>query len=479
MLSEHGLQAAAIVILACGLLPSASVSAAPSLNKDLTNHQMVRVNLDLDECHMSEPTYLRALPSRSANRRKPDNHAGAPRVAVVGAANPAAVYCTALGYEYRTVTADDGSQCGVCVFSDDDQCSAWEFLQGKRGQEHSYCARLGYQTTVRSDGKNGFSPEYAVCTGPSGEDIGTLTALFDLHRKCTSGGSEAPLSPWTGEHRRIHYGDPNGAPRDPASFDWRDYDSGDWTTPVKDQGLCASCWAHAALGALEATHDIRSGNPELNLDLSEEYLVSDCFPPYDCCSNGFSYNALDFIREHGVVSESCMGYVSDDCDDDGEGCDQVPYNCSDALCDDKCPDWEQTLQFTDEVDFNFPDPDTIKQLLIETGPIGAAMVFGALGEFVEQGDSTWVYVCDGSNANHEVIIVGYNDPGQYWIVKNSYGTDWNNGGYFNVAYGSCGIDGGPYSILTTNDISDSDGDTIGDLYDNCPSTYNPDQVDCG
>jgi putative hemolysin len=399
-----------------------------------------------------------------------------PKRVGIGTANPAAVYCTALGYEYRTVTADDGSRCGVCVFSEDDQCPAWEFLQGKCGQEYSYCARLGYRTTVRSDGKNGYSPEYAVCTGPNGQEIGTLTVLFDLYRKSASGRSDALHLTQAAEHHRTYYGDPNGLPGTPTSFDWRGHNGGDWTTPVKDQGLCASCWAFAALGALEATHNIRSGDPELNLDLSEEYLVSDCYPPLTCHSGGASYHALDFIMEHGVVSESCMEYASADCNSDCEGCDAMPDYCSGSLCDDKCPEWEQTLQFTDSWDIFAPDPDTIKQLLIETGPIGAGMVFGTHGEFVHQGDSTWVYVCDGGYANHEVVIVGYNDPGQYWIVKNSYGTDWNDDGYFNVAYGSC-IEGALYSIITTNDLVDSDGDTIGDLYDNCPGTYNPSQVD--
>jgi C1A family cysteine protease len=35
---------------------------------------------------------------------------------------------------------------------------------------------------------------------------------------------------------------------------------------------------------------------------------------------------------------------------------------------------------------------------------------------------------------HAVLIVGYNDDEQYFIVKNSWGTDWGEDGYFRIAY---------------------------------------------
>ncbi len=35
---------------------------------------------------------------------------------------------------------------------------------------------------------------------------------------------------------------------------------------------------------------------------------------------------------------------------------------------------------------------------------------------------------------HAIIIVGYNNSGQYFIVKNSWGTGWGEQGYFRIAY---------------------------------------------
>ncbi len=51
-----------------------------------------------------------------------------------GIANPAAVYCVEQGYRLETRTAEDGSQYGVCVFSDGSECGDWAFYRGECGK---------------------------------------------------------------------------------------------------------------------------------------------------------------------------------------------------------------------------------------------------------------------------------------------------------------------------------------------------------
>lgn len=47
--------------------------------------------------------------------------------------------------------------------------------------------------------------------------------------------------------------------------------------------------------------------------------------------------------------------------------------------------------------------------------------------------------------NHGVLIIGYgveDDGKEYWIVKNSYGPEWGQGGYIHMARNAnnhCGI----------------------------------------
>ena len=77
---------------------------------------------------------------------------------MIGMANPAAVYCSELGFEYEIVNTLDGQK-GVCKFSDGSQCDGWDFLIGRCGQEFSYCLQNGYNLATFSDGNNPFSQE--------------------------------------------------------------------------------------------------------------------------------------------------------------------------------------------------------------------------------------------------------------------------------------------------------------------------------
>lgn len=46
-------------------------------------------------------------------------------------ANPAAVYCKEQGYDYQIITNPDGSQSGVCVFTDGSECDGQLYYTGE------------------------------------------------------------------------------------------------------------------------------------------------------------------------------------------------------------------------------------------------------------------------------------------------------------------------------------------------------------
>jgi len=361
-----------------------------------------------------------------------------------GTANPAAIYCSELGYEYKTVDTAEGKN-GICRFPDNSECDEWEFLAGKCGQEYSYCSKQGYGLITKSDGKDPFSQEYAVCTYRGGE-IGTVTNLFSLSEKAVTGsvstnGSESNKS-----------GDNLASDLEaPSSFDWRNSGGQNWITPVKNQNPCGSCWAFSAIGVTEALYNIYTGNPNLDLDLSEQFLVSDCFTGGTCCG-GWHNEALGYIRDNGIPDEACFPYVDSGCHCTDGTCDAPPApswcnyrtggQCSDATCSDRCADWQKRLTKIDSyAQIPADNLATMKERIVSYGPLSVAMGIGT--NFGGYFDANNVYRCtDDTGVNHAVVIVGYNDTGSYWIVKNSWGATWgpNGDGFFRVGYTECDIE---------------------------------------
>ena len=50
---------------------------------------------------------------------------------MAGLPNPASVYCEQQGYTLEIRTASDGSQSGVCIFTDGSECDEWAYFRGK------------------------------------------------------------------------------------------------------------------------------------------------------------------------------------------------------------------------------------------------------------------------------------------------------------------------------------------------------------
>ncbi len=78
----------------------------------------------------------------------------------VGLANPASVYCSALGY------AALGSD---CKFPDGTTCEQWAFYRGECGQAHSFCNLHGGSVANKTEDMGGWTASYAQCTLPGGK----------------------------------------------------------------------------------------------------------------------------------------------------------------------------------------------------------------------------------------------------------------------------------------------------------------------
>jgi C1A family cysteine protease len=190
----------------------------------------------------------------------------------------------------------------------------------------------------------------------------------------------------------------------PNKFDWRDTDGSNqndinenWMTPVQNQGNCGSCWAFSAVGTYEANYKIHSKDPTLEIDLSEQQLTSNsggCCAFCGDCGGGLSSWAFKYIKEKGIVTESCF-----------------PYTASTSECN-LCTDnnaKRYTLTNYERVPGDF---QSIKRALICKGVLSV-------------GSNNW---------GHAIVLVGYDDEAQTWIIKNSWSKWWGSGGYGKINY---------------------------------------------
>jgi hypothetical protein len=215
------------------------------------------------------------------------------------------------------------------------------------------------------------------------------------------------------------------APSYPPSFDWRDRNSQDWMSQIRDQGNCGSCVAFGVVATIEAQWNILQNNAGIDLDLSEAHLF---FCGGSCgCSTGWTVSpALTYAQEHGVSTESCFPYQDHD------------MECT--LCNGwaekayRVKKWREIAGVAER-----------KNLISSHGPLVGCM--DVYDDFRGYESGVYQHTTGDKLGGHCICIVGYDDNQGCWICKNSWGTDWGETGgvsaqhgWFRIAYGECGID---------------------------------------
>lgn len=215
----------------------------------------------------------------------------------------------------------------------------------------------------------------------------------------------------------------------PPSLDWR-ANGGYFVTPVRDQGNCGSCWAFATTGALESYILIKDGRPGINEDRAEEILLScPISPQAGSCAGGYISTASDYIRDTGLPPESDFPYTESSGDDSCGNASTGWRNYTSRI-----PAWLYVNTTSVSI-------DAIRNALNTHGPL--VTTFDVYYDFYYYTGGIYKYTSGKYQGGHAVLIVGYRDDplvdgGGYFIVKNSWGLDWGEDGYFNIAYSQIG-----------------------------------------
>ncbi|KAF5738224.1 cysteine proteinase RD21a-like [Tripterygium wilfordii] len=206
----------------------------------------------------------------------------------------------------------------------------------------------------------------------------------------------------------------------PESVDWREEGA---VGPIKDQGTCGSCWAFSTIAAVEAINKIATGDL---ISLSEQELVDCDRTENQGCNGGLMDYAFRFIMDNGGI----------DTDQD------YPYQGSNGRCD---PVRKNAKVVSIDGYEDVPQSDEKSlQKAVAHQPVSVAIEAGGRAFQLYQ-SGVFTGEC-GSALDHGVVIVGYGteDGVDYWIVRNSWSTNWGESGYIRIQRnvgdtGKCGI----------------------------------------
>merc|ERR1711915_58398 len=207
-------------------------------------------------------------------------------------------------------------------------------------------------------------------------------------------------------------------------------DSVDWRTkgvvqPTKDQGKCqGGGYAFAAAGAIESYYALETGK----LPSFSEQQILDCSESAGNkgCEGGMMMDAYDYLKDAGgIQGESAYPYTGQVGD-----CKFHKENATAAVSGYKM--------------VKMGSEDDLEETVATVGPV-SCLIDGSLESFKDYTGGFYAdNRCNSTNLNHGILVVGYSNVGMksYWIVKNSFGEEWGEKGYMQLAkdWGNmCGI----------------------------------------
>jgi cathepsin F len=216
----------------------------------------------------------------------------------------------------------------------------------------------------------------------------------------------------------------------PASYDWRTH-TPNVLTGVYDQGQCGSCWAFSATENIESMWAL-AGNDLVSL--SREQIV-DCDTVDAGCGGGDTPTAYEYVMQAGgLEAESSYPYTagggdSGSCNFEASNVVATITNFTWAIpeCTSSC---------------NSQNMADLQSKLATVAPFAICVYaepwMDYNGGVFADASCTHAY----TDLDHCVQLVGYTSG--YWIVRNSWNTDWGENGYIyistKVAKGNlCGV----------------------------------------
>ncbi|MDD2890497.1 MAG: C1 family peptidase [bacterium] len=193
----------------------------------------------------------------------------------------------------------------------------------------------------------------------------------------------------------------------PTTWDWRSVNGQNWMTAAKDQGDCGGCWAFACVGSFESRINIANSTPNYSYDLSEQFMIS-CDTANSGCMGGTLPKGVNFLMYAGVPDEACFTYKE-----------------IDAACSGRCSNWASRVVKAYDWDQSSTASE-FKDAAYE-GPVAAAYMLKK--DFLYYKGGVYTPIMGEVLGGHAMIICGWDDSQNAWLLKNSWGTAWGVQGF--------------------------------------------------
>jgi len=205
----------------------------------------------------------------------------------------------------------------------------------------------------------------------------------------------------------------------PQTLDWR---TQNMVTPVKDQGQCGSCWAFSVTENIESMYCMKNQIDCTTFAPLAPQEIVDCDTTDQGCNGGDPPTAYAFVMQEGGMEDES----------------DYPYTAQDGTCNFQSNLVKVTISNWQYATSN-SDESTMQNNLVSWGPLSICVDAEPWQDYT--GGVLMASDCSNS-LDHCVQLVGYDmtQSTPFWIVRNSWGTDWGENGYIRLQYGqdTCG-----------------------------------------
>ncbi|GMS80498.1 hypothetical protein PENTCL1PPCAC_2673, partial [Pristionchus entomophagus] len=221
---------------------------------------------------------------------------------------------------------------------------------------------------------------------------------------------------------------------------------------IRDQSNCGSCWAMSTGEIISDRICVASGGSQ-HYNMSSDDIMSCC--GLQCgngCNGGNPLQAMKWYVSHGVVTGSnyeahagCMPYPFPSCEHHNNNeyyqpCDSEP-DFKTPKCDKACQagyplTYAQDKHYGKSAYGVSRKVSDIQKEIFTNGPVSAS--FNVYEDFEQYTSGIYVHNSGKYLGGHAVKVIGWGTEGStpYWLVANSWNTDWGENGLFRIIRGT-------------------------------------------